>query len=80
MKITVEEIAEKLQGTVVGDGKAAISGITNMENPGEGLITFVENPKYLKRLEETNIACLIAPKTIESSSKPLIQVEYPKLN
>ena len=79
MTKTVAEIAELIQGKLIGDGSTLIQGITNIEAPGAGLITFAQDKKSLKRLEETDIACLIVPSNIEGSTKPLIQVPLPKL-
>ncbi len=76
---TVQEIADLIQGTVVGDGKLLISGITNMESPADGQITFVQDVKYLKGLENSPISCLIVPPQITASSKTIIQSKHPKL-
>lgn len=75
---TVEELAKLIQGKVIGDSKLTIAGITNIEQPKAGCITFVLDEKKLKRIEETAIACLIVPETITASSKTLIQVSNPK--
>lgn len=79
MSKTVQELAALIKGRVIGDGQVLISGITNLESPGPGLITFVQDEKTLKRLESSPIACLIVPSSLEGSSKPLIQVPQPKL-
>lgn len=79
MSKTIQELSQLISGTVVGDGSITIQGITNIENPKAGFIAFIQDTKRLKALEETEIACLIAPKNITESSKPLILVENPKL-
>lgn len=68
-----------VQGRVVGDGKTAISGITNIDRPLPGHIAFLEDLKRLGEIEATALACLIVPPKIQSSRKPLIQVEQPKV-
>lgn len=78
MNMTVDAIAALIQGTVIGDGSVLIKGITNIEQPAAGLITFIDNPKYLSRLENSGIACLIVPPQIERWSRPVIQVAEPK--
>lgn len=75
---TIEEIAQRIQGKVIGNAQTTISGITNYEQPQAGCITFVQDEKKLKSLEATPIACLIVPENISISSKPLIQVANPK--
>lgn len=79
MSHSVQELSEKVCGIVAGDGKTSISGVTGFENPKAGAITFVTTPRDLKNLEATEIAAVIVPKTITESSKPLIQVDNPKL-
>ena len=78
MKRTVEEFAKIVGGTVIGDSTTLIEGITNFENPLKGHISFVQDEKSFKALETSELACLIVPKQISTSSKVLIQVEHPK--
>ncbi len=79
MQQTLAQLAREIQGKVVGDDQIVISGITNVDSPLPGHIAFLEDPSRLKDFEASPIACLIVPKQITSSSKPLIQVENPKL-
>lgn len=78
MKRTVGDFAKIIGGTVVGDGMTPIEGITNFENPLQGHISFVQDEKGFKTLEASQIACIIVPKKIQTSSKVLIQVDHPK--
>jgi UDP-3-O-[3-hydroxymyristoyl] glucosamine N-acyltransferase len=78
-KTTVAELASRIQGKVVGDGRTVISGITGADQPLPDHIAFLEDPKRLKDLEESPVACLIVPPQISNSRKPLIQVENPKV-
>ncbi|MFA7001662.1 MAG: UDP-3-O-(3-hydroxymyristoyl)glucosamine N-acyltransferase [Candidatus Omnitrophota bacterium] len=80
MQKTVRELAQLAGGTVVGEENLEVQGITNIENPLAGHITFAQDPKGLKALEATDIACIIVPRNIPASSKPLIQVDNPKLS
>ncbi|HRK62060.1 MAG TPA: UDP-3-O-(3-hydroxymyristoyl)glucosamine N-acyltransferase [Candidatus Omnitrophota bacterium] len=75
---TVEALAKLIQGQVIGDAALSVTGITNIEQPKTGCITFVQDEKKLKSLEQTEIACLIVPETISTSTKTLIQVKNPK--
>jgi len=75
---TIETLAKLIEGKVIGDGSLTISGITNFEQPKAGCITFVQDEKKLKSLEQAEIACLIVPESIAQSTKPLIQVSNPK--
>lgn len=75
---TIEVLARLIQGKIIGDSKLTVSGITNIEQPKAGCITFVQDEKKLKALEQTEIACLIVPESIAASTKTLIQVSNPK--
>jgi len=75
---TAGEIAGIVGGEIVGDASLIIKGITNIENPPPGHITFAQDEKGFKELESSDIACLIVPKQISQSSKVLIQVPHPK--
>lgn len=79
MSKTVQEISDFIRGKVIGDPNLVISGITNIEAPGPGLITFIQDEKGRDTLEKSEIACLIAPPSVQTSSKTLIQVPLPKL-
>lgn len=79
MRKTIQELAQLIQGKVVGDGKIIIEGITNIETPKTGCVTFAQDAKALQKLEPTQIACIITLPSITASSKPLIHVQNPKL-
>lgn len=79
MPYTVAELAQRIQGKVVGESRTTISGVTSADQPLSGHIAFIEDPRCLKDLEASPIACLVVPNSIANSSKPLIQVEHPKL-
>ncbi len=79
MSLTLKEIARLLQSQVLGNAQTPVSGITTFENPLPGCITFIQHKKDLSDLEATDIAALIVPKDVQSSVKPVIPVEHPKL-
>lgn len=79
MQQTVNRLAELIQGKVLGDGRTPISGITSLDRPLPGHVAFLEDPRTLPELEASPIACLIVPSRVTRSTKPLIQVEQPKL-
>ena len=79
MPKSIKELAAFVNGAIVGDGNVLIEGITNLEAPHRGHITFAQDEKVFLKLENTDIACLIVPPSISKSSKPLIQVKNPKL-
>ena len=79
MPHTVLQLADLIQGKVVGDGQTAVLGMTSADHPLPGHAAFLEDPKRIAELEASALACLIVPRSVENSRKPLIQVEQPKL-
>lgn len=74
-----EEIAKLIDGKVIGSPTLQVEGITNMENPLKGHIAFIQDEKGLKKMEASEIECLIVPRSIQKSEKTIIQTENPKL-
>ncbi|HVP80022.1 MAG TPA: LpxD N-terminal domain-containing protein, partial [Thermodesulfobacteriota bacterium] len=59
MKKRLKELAEWVDGTVVGDGEIEISGVAAIEEAQAGEITFIADPKYLAYLDKTDAAAVI---------------------
>ena len=79
MQKTVKEIAEILEGEVLGDASIAISGVSGLKEAKKGEITFVANPKYISLLGETNASAVITSLDVEESSKTIIRTQNPSL-
>jgi len=79
MAYQIKQLAQFLKSSFIGDGEISIEGITNIEAPSKNCIAFVQNKKDLPELEKTELACLIVPKDVQSSSKTIIPVEHPKM-
>ncbi len=62
--IRLEDIADKVQGTLVGDGLAAISGIASIEEAKEGDITFLIQRGFRKYLRESKASAVIVGEDI----------------
>lgn len=77
MKKKLSEIAEFLNGTLVGNGDVVIHDIKGIDDAGEGDLTFIANPGYREKLATTSAsAVLVSPQT-ESQDKNLIVVDDP---
>jgi UDP-3-O-[3-hydroxymyristoyl] glucosamine N-acyltransferase len=76
---TLQQLAEVLEGQVVGDGSIAITGVRPFEEARAGDITLAADPKYRNHLEEIPASAVIVALGIEASGKPLLQVANPKL-
>ena len=79
MKKKLKELAEWVDGTVVGDGEIEISGVASIEEAQVGEITFIANPKYLSKLKGTNASAIIVSKEVIQADKPLLCVIHPHL-
>jgi UDP-3-O-[3-hydroxymyristoyl] glucosamine N-acyltransferase len=70
---TLNEIAMLLKGNVIGDGEVLIERIRGIDEAGKGDLTFVANPKYLKKLDSTGAsAILVAPGAVCQGKNLLI--------
>jgi len=59
---SLDELASIVGGTVKGDGAVEINGVASLDDAGPGDITFLADPRYLKRLKETKAgAVIVAP-------------------
>ncbi|MDD5168527.1 MAG: UDP-3-O-(3-hydroxymyristoyl)glucosamine N-acyltransferase [Syntrophales bacterium] len=77
MEKTLNEIAEYLQGRIIGDPQVAISNLRGIDEAKDGDLTFIANPKYRDRLLTTRAsAILVAPGT-ECPGKNLLLVDDP---
>jgi UDP-3-O-[3-hydroxymyristoyl] glucosamine N-acyltransferase len=79
MKKRLRELAEWVGGTVVGDGEVEISGVAAIEEARIGEITFIANPKYLAKLNQTGASAVIVSKEISGANRPLLCVANPYL-
>ena len=79
MRKTLKEIAELINGEVVGDGGIIITGIAGIKEAVKGDITFVANPKYLPLLKKTRASAVITSRELKNAPKPIIRTENPSL-
>jgi UDP-3-O-[3-hydroxymyristoyl] glucosamine N-acyltransferase len=79
MKKRLKELAQWVDGTVVGDGEIEISGVAAIEEAQAGEITFIADLKYLQRLSETKASAVIVSREVSQAGKPLLCVTNPYL-
>lgn len=80
MKLTVKEIAEIVEGIVIGREDTIITGVSGIKEAKEGDLTFIANNKYRPLLKSTRASAVIVPKDINNTvDASLIQVENPSL-
>jgi UDP-3-O-[3-hydroxymyristoyl] glucosamine N-acyltransferase len=74
MPFTAAQIAEKLQGEVIGDGSVQLIGLAPADRARAGELTFAENATYFAAAEQTPAAAILVAEPFASSNKVLIRV------
>ncbi len=72
MEKRVSEIAKFLDGTVSGDGNIVISGVKGIDEAEKGDLTFLANPKYRKKLEDTRASAVLVSQAVPSAAALII--------
>jgi len=78
MKFTASQIAEILEGEIVGDPNIEVSTLAKIEEGSKGSLTFLSNEKYTSFIYTTKASIAIVNKSFEPTqeiSATLIKVE-----
>ncbi len=75
----LKEIAEILNGRLIGDGEVEISGVSGLSEAVQGDITFVSSIKHLQQAKESSAAAVIVKEPASGLDKPQIAVDNPQL-
>lgn len=67
MEFTAEQIAGILNGEVVGNPQASVSGLSKIEEGVPGSLSFLANPKYEEYIYATHSSICIVNKTFQPS-------------
>ena len=65
MKFTAQQIAEILEGDIVGNTEVEVSKLSKIEEGQEGTLTFLANPKYTPYIYSTKASITIVNKTFK---------------
>jgi len=80
MEHTLETIAERLNGRVIGDGTTRIRGISSLDLVKEGELTFAEDARHLIQALATAASAVIVGSEVKHVGKKSgISVENPRL-
>jgi UDP-3-O-[3-hydroxymyristoyl] glucosamine N-acyltransferase len=74
MSFTAAQIAEKLQGELVGDGSVEILGLAPADRARAGELTFAENASYFAAAQQSQAAAILVDGPFVCSGKVLIRV------
>jgi len=77
VKVTIQQLAELVQGQVHGDSAIVISAARPLGEAEEGDITFVDGDKHLTQLIASPAAAAVAPLSVPLNGKTLIRVSDP---
>jgi UDP-3-O-[3-hydroxymyristoyl] glucosamine N-acyltransferase len=78
MKFTATQIADILEGDIVGDPNTEVSKLSKIEEGSEGSLTFLANPKYTQYIYSTGASITIVNKDFiaeDDLKTTLIKVE-----
>ena len=78
MKFTAQQIADILEGDIVGNPEEEVFKISKIEEGEKGSLTFLSNPKYNSFLNTTNASVIIVNKNFQlekKSTTTLIKVD-----
>ena len=76
---TLAELAQELEGEVVGDGSTVIGGVAGIREALPGDITFIANSRYDTYLDETRASAVICGRETRQARVPRIVVDNPYL-
>lgn len=79
MEISLRELAELVNGRVIGDQDAKITGLGSLDDAVEGQITFLSNPKLAAKVLTTRATALILPKGVDAFGRNVIETSNPYL-
>jgi len=78
LRKTLRELAELVEGSVIGDADQWIEGITGIDEAGPTDLTFAV-PPHLDRAAASKAAAVIVPASVEAYAKSAIRVETPRI-
>lgn len=76
--MTVNELAEFVDGLVAGDGTVKIGGVAAIKDAEDGDIVFAENARFLSEAARSRASAVVAFLDAVSPDKPLIRVKNPR--
>ncbi len=80
MKKTLKEVAQIVDGKVVGEDSLIISGLSGIKEAKEGDLTFIANPKYSSLIKTTDASAIIVLEGTEKvDGKALVCVADPSV-
>jgi UDP-3-O-[3-hydroxymyristoyl] glucosamine N-acyltransferase len=79
MSFTAAEIATQLQGEVLGDPQAILTGFAMADRAQPGDLTFAETEEYFEAAQKSGATAIIADLRFSSSTKSVIRVKNARI-
>jgi UDP-3-O-[3-hydroxymyristoyl] glucosamine N-acyltransferase len=77
MQVSLSEIAALVQGSIIGNSEAVISGAAPFEHAGDQDVTVAGSAKFIKKIDSCNAAAIIVPPNIQAAGHNLVQTDNP---
>ncbi len=78
-EITLNELAGRIDGNLVGGGSVTVGNIRDIEEAGSGDLAFVFSKKAAPLLEKTKASCVVVPADTGEAPVPVIKCKNPNL-
>ena len=79
MSLTTADIALRLDGEVLGDGAALLTGFATAESAKSGDLTFAEKTDYFDAAEKSQATAILCGQQFSSARKTVIRVKNPRV-
>ncbi len=79
MRKTLLELAQLVEGEVVGDKQLLIQGVAKPEEAREGEIALATSGKFLRQAQQSQASAVIVSLEVKDFPKPIIRVGDPRL-
>ena len=79
MSYTLKELAERIDGEVIGDETVIVTGINSLQEARDDELSFFTDRRYRDRITKTRAAALITSEVIKEFTGPLLLVSNPNL-
>lgn len=77
MQVSLLEIAQLVDGVLIGEDNTLISSLSPIDDITEGSLVFADGSDNLLRAENSNAAAILVGSQASSSKKPIIRVNAP---
>jgi UDP-3-O-[3-hydroxymyristoyl] glucosamine N-acyltransferase len=81
MKHSLRELADAVEGRLIGEGHTEITGVSSLESASENDLVFVDDEKHFAAALKSRAGAIIAGEfaASEDSGRPLLISDHPKL-